>query len=86
MEIFNVVGVILAMTGAILVACKMRIGFGIWIISNILLLVYCIHTGNTWQCVLWAFYLVTAVFGWINWRTKDDMRRMPKSQTQQDKE
>ena len=63
-------GALLGLIGALLVPQQSprarRWGFGVWIASNICLIIFAVHTA-AWALVgMYAFYGITSVWGWRN--------------------
>jgi len=62
--------VVLGMAGAVLVAAQSegirRIGFGCWILGNILWVITGFVHQNVYLTVMFGFYWLTAVWGWKN--------------------
>ena len=71
--------VVLGMAGAALVASRSqgvrRIGFGAWIVGNLLWVVYASVQGNTYMVTLFGFYWVMAALGLMNTREREDVDR-----------
>jgi hypothetical protein len=71
--------VVLGMAGAALVASRAqgirRIGFGAWIVGNLLWVVYASVQENTYMMTLFGFYWVTAALGLMNTREREDTGR-----------
>lgn len=71
--------VVLGMAGAALVASRSRgvrrIGFGAWIVGNLLWVVYASVQENTYMMILFGFYWVTAALGLMNAREGEDVDR-----------
>ena len=71
--------VVLGMAGAALVASRSqgirRIGFGAWIVGNLLWVVYASVQGNIYMIVLFGFYWLTAALGLMNTREREDAAR-----------
>ena len=62
--------VALGMTGAVLVASRhartRMAGFGVWMVGNALWVAHGIGSGDAYVTVMFAFYWVTAVVGFVN--------------------
>ena len=71
--------VVLGMAGAALVASRSQgirqIGFGAWIVGNLLWVVYASVQGNIYMIVLFGFYWLTAALGLMNTREREDAAR-----------
>lgn len=71
--------VVLGMAGAALVALRSqgirRIGFGCWIVGNLLWIVYASVQENAYMMILFGFYWVTAALGLMNAREREDTDR-----------
>ena len=71
--------VVLGMAGAALVASRAqgirRIGFGAWIVGNLLWVIYATVEGNTYMMILFGFYWVTAALGLMNAREREETAR-----------
>ena len=53
--------------GAIANACKKRWGFAVWVVGDICLVAYNIHTGSYPEAVLWGVYTFIAAYGFWKW-------------------
>ena len=42
----------------------------LWIIADLLSAVMCFNAGIYWMCALYAFYSISAVYGYFHWRSK----------------
>ena len=71
--------VVLGMAGAALVASRSqgvrRVGFGAWIVGNLLWVIYATVEGNAYMMTLFGFYWVTAALGLMNTREREDAAR-----------
>ena len=71
--------VVLGMGGAALVASRSqgirRIGFGAWIVGNLLWVVYASVQENIYMVTLFGFYWVTAALGLMNTREGEETAR-----------
>ena len=71
--------VVLGMAGAALVASRSQgirqIGFGAWIVGNLLWVVYASVQENIYMVTLFGFYWVTAALGLMNTREREDTAR-----------
>ena len=71
--------VVLGMAGAALVASRSQgirqIGFGAWIVGNLLWVIYATVEGNAYMMTLFGFYWVTAALGLMNTREREDTGR-----------
>lgn len=68
--------VVLGMAGAALVASRSQgirqIGFGAWIVGNLLWVVYASVQENAYMVILFGFYWLTAVMGLMNAREREN--------------
>ena len=71
--------VVLGMAGAALVSSRSqgirRIGFGAWIVGNLLWVIDATVEGNTYMMILFGFYWVTAALGLMNAREREETAR-----------
>ena len=71
--------VVLGMVGAALVASRSRgvrrIGFGAWIVGNLLWVVYASVQENIYMVTLFGFYWVTAALGLLNTQEREETAR-----------
>ena len=71
--------VVLGTAGAALVASRSQgirqIGFGAWIVGNLLWVVYASVQENTYMMTLFGFYWVTAALGLMNAREREETAR-----------
>jgi len=59
----------LSLVGNILIARQSRIGFVVWIVTNILwIVVNVIGVPNMAQIVLFSAYTLTCIYGLVNWK------------------
>lgn len=74
MNIFEAIGAILGIAGAILVTGKERekrfIAFNLWIVGNISLIVFYIINNHWGLTFMGSIYTVTSCIGW--WNTRKD--------------
>lgn len=66
---------ILSIAGAILNARKMKIGFVIWIISNLIWAGLSIVKKDYAQTLVWLVYTVISIYGLCKW--SEDKKAMP---------
>lgn len=70
--IISIIATILSLSGNLLVNYKKKIGFIIWIASNILwIFINLISELNVSQCIMFFFYAVLNVSGYIKWNKED---------------
>jgi len=66
---------VLGMVGAALVASRSqgvrRIGFGAWIVGNLLWVVYAAAQENVYMMTLFGFYWITAALGLMNTQERE---------------
>lgn len=72
--ILSILGSVFSLGGNILIAHKKRSGWWIWILGNIAWLgVNFLGTTNIPMVVMYIFYLITNIAGYIEWGRKSDV-------------
>lgn len=72
--ILSILGSVFSLGGNILIAHKKRSGWWIWILGNIAWLgVNFLGTMNVPMVVMYIFYLITNIAGYIEWRREADI-------------
>ena len=67
----SICAMVCSLAGNYLVNCKKRIGFIVWIVSNVLwILVNLLGSPNISQIVMFLVYMALNVQGWWMWRKK----------------
>ena len=64
------IGAMLGITGAFFVIAKRRIGFLIWVCSNVFLITAFVLKDLPWTVVLFSVYTIINVIGFIAWSKK----------------
>ena len=74
--ILSILGSVFSLGGNILIAHKKRSGWWIWILGNIAWLgVNFLGTMNIPMVVMYVFYLITNIAGYIEWGKKSDLHK-----------
>ena len=74
--ILSILGSVFSLGGNILIAHKKRSGWWIWILGNIAWLgVNFLGTMNIPMVVMYIFYLITNITGYIEWGRKSDLHK-----------
>lgn len=68
-DIFSITALILSLAGNLLINFKKRIGFIVWLLSNILwITVNLLGKPNVSQIIMFIVYIGFNVHGFLNWR------------------
>ena len=68
-DVMSFVALVLSLTGNALINFRKRIGFFVWILSNVAwIAVNMMGTPNWSQIVMFVVYVALNVHGWIAWR------------------
>lgn len=75
LQFISVLALILSILGNILINCKKRLGFIVWIISNIFwLIVNFIGNTNYSQVLMYIIYVVINADGYLKWKKHEDSK------------
>jgi len=58
---------LLAVVGAYLVSIQKRQGFVLYLLANILWIIFDIYYTHYWQGALFCYFILTAIYGWVYW-------------------
>jgi nicotinamide riboside transporter PnuC len=61
----------IAIIGNIFIIKMNKIGYMFWVVSNILMAIYNIYKLQYAQGVLFIFYFIMCIIGWIEWNKKE---------------
>ena len=67
MELLGWIATILSITGIVLNAKKIIYCWPIWLVSNILWIIYNIQLKELSPIVLWVVFFMFNIYGWIEW-------------------
>ncbi|MBI5346469.1 MAG: nicotinamide mononucleotide transporter [Chlamydiae bacterium] len=70
LEIFIWLNTLISIIGTFLNAKKFRIGFLLWIATDIIFVFYNIYLKSYPQSALFLVYLSIAIYGWFHWGKK----------------
>jgi len=76
LEIFIWFNTLVAITGTILNARQVRVGFIIWMITNAVFVGFNLYMKIYPQAALFFVYFGLSLYGWINWGKKDDSAKV----------
>lgn len=72
-DAFSVTALILSLAGNLLINYKKRIGFIVWLLSNILwIAVNLLGKPNVSQIIMFVVYIGFNVHGFLNWRKRQE--------------
>jgi len=69
------IAAILGITGGLLIAYKMKSGFIVWIIGNLIWIVIGIKLQKWAIVVQFMFFEATAILGYIKWKGGDNIEK-----------
>lgn len=68
-DVFSIIALILSLAGNLLINFKKKIGFIVWLLSNILwITVNLLGKPNVSQIIMFIVYIGFNVHGFLNWR------------------
>ena len=72
--IFSTIGLILAITGNLLINHKNRLGYIVWIVSNVFWITVNILNAepNIQQIIMFSIYTALNIHGLVKWGTKNE--------------
>ncbi len=67
-SILEIIATVIAILGNIFIIYKNRMGFMIWIISNVLWIIFATLNQHYFMSILFFFYLILSIIGFIKWK------------------
>jgi len=68
MEIIAWIATVLSIFGIVLNAKKLILCWFVWILSNILWIIYFSNNFNLQSLILWVVFCLFNIYGWIQWK------------------
>lgn len=76
-ESLSAVALLLSLAGTVLVNCRKKMGFAIWILSNVLWIVIGVYRPqpDVFQICMFIAYIVFNVHGWLYWKRSENEKQ-----------
>jgi len=71
LDLLGYVATFLSILGNLLIVYKKRIGFSIWLLSNVVWIYVDIGIGLYSQIIMMVLYAILNIVGWYKWREDD---------------
>ncbi len=67
----EILATIFSLTGAVFVVLKQPAGYALWIISNVLWIMFSAREKHYWQLATWIAFTGLSIWGLISWSFTD---------------
>ena len=78
MEIIGWIATVLSIIGIVLNAKKLISCWPVWLLSNVLWIIYFVNMWNPQSLILWIVFFAFNIYGWVQWKKDkktDDNKR-----------